>query len=546
MNIWKLGTKWGSDAPSFYEYIKEKGIIISHRGQSNPKKGDYMLLTDDFSALAIAVLKEEPRSVTENEELKEGFLKHEIEYEEEVIYAAADYRILSEAERFEYKMIKGIVEIRNEKIVTKIKAIMAKNENPEEEINLSNNMVGELDILYQSAATGIEEEVEEYPISPFNPEDISIISKNIGIETCLRRLEQGTINLNPDFQRNEVWNITRKSQLIESLMLKIPLPMFYVSADTKGNFTVVDGLQRLSTIRDFVLGQKYLQHKKAEFKGLGFELTNLEFWTEYNGKNFNGLPVFIQNRILETEFSFTIINPGTPEEVKRNIFKRINIGGLPLSSQEIRNALYSGPSTKLLNRLAETKEFKAATADSIKPMRMDDRELILRFLAFWVRDYQCYQKTLSVDSLLSYTMMIINDIGDGSNRRDLNKAIEEGNINPKDIRIKSIEEIEIAFKAGMQRALQLFGRHCFRKSYDYNRRTPINKSLFEMWGVLLAELSESEFNTLLSQKSSMMKEYIPLLENADFYEIVSKNSMSNTAVQKRFQLISKLIKNNIS
>ncbi|MFK7982470.1 MAG: DUF262 domain-containing protein [Saprospiraceae bacterium] len=78
------------------------------------------------------------------------------------------------------------------------------------------------------------------------------------METCLRRLTQGTILLNPDFQRNEVWTIEKKSQLIESLMLKIPLPMFYVSADKKNNYTVVDGLQRLSTIRSFILGDMFL------------------------------------------------------------------------------------------------------------------------------------------------------------------------------------------------------------------------------------------------------------------------------------------------
>lgn len=400
-------------------------------------------------------------------------------------------------------------------------------------------------LLYQLAPTGIEEEEEDGLLSPFNPEDISINSKIIGLETYLRRLEQGTIKLNPDFQRKEVWDATRKSQLIESLMLKIPLPMFYVSSDSKGNFTVVDGLQRLSTIRDFVLGQDYLQSKHPESKGLGFQLSNLEFWREYNNKQFKDLPVFIQNRILETEFSFTIINPGTPEEVKRNIFKRINMGGLPLSSQEIRNALYSGPCTELLNRLAETKEFTEATANSIKSLRMDDKELILRFLAFWVRDHSSYHKTLSIDSLLSYTMMIVNFIGDGSNERDLNKAAKEGHINLSDIRVQAIEDIETAFKIGMRRSLKLFGSHCFRKSYGTNRRTPVNKSLFEMWAVLLAEISETEFEKLVTQKANLMKAYVNLLQKYAFRDMISKNSMNNTAVQKRFQLISELIQNHI-
>lgn len=95
-------------------------------------------------------------------------------------------------------------------------------------------MVGEIDIR----DSGIEEEVvNEELTEPFNPDEISIDPKAVPMETCLRRLKQKSINLNPDFQRNEVWTEDKKSQLIESLMLKIPLPMFYVSADEKGNWT---------------------------------------------------------------------------------------------------------------------------------------------------------------------------------------------------------------------------------------------------------------------------------------------------------------------
>ena len=109
-------------------------------------------------------------------------------------------------------------------------------------------------------------------IQPYNPEEISIETKRIAMETCLRRLRQGTFVLNPEFQRNEVWSATKKSLLIESLMLKIPIPMFYVSSDPKGVLTVVDGLQRLSTIRDFIVNKTLV-------------LQNLEFWKDYNNKH---------------------------------------------------------------------------------------------------------------------------------------------------------------------------------------------------------------------------------------------------------------------
>lgn len=392
-----------------------------------------------------------------------------------------------------------------------------------------------------------EEEVTEILDDPFNPEEISIASKLVPMETCIRRIEQGTIFLNPDFQRNEVWTEEKKSQLIESLMLRIPLPMFYVSADEKNNYTVVDGLQRLSTIRKYVIGDDYLEKKEGAKKGEGFRLKRLEFWKNFEGKTFNELPPNIQNNILEAEFTFTIINPGTPEEVRRNIFKRLNTGGEPLSSQEIRNALYIGKSTILLNELAVYEEFKAAAPMSYKKEnRMEDKELILRFLSFLIRPYTTYKKTNSVDTHLSDTMIIINSFPD-LETKDLKKIIKKAKdrIQLKDIINRDIEVLKERFKVAMVRSKALFGRHAFRKSYGDNRRSPINKSLFETWGVLLSALSPDKFKTLQSNRYDFIEDYIPILENWDFQNAISRDSMSTTSVKFRFETIQKLINNHL-
>mgnify|MGYP003290079602 FL=1 len=248
--------------------------------------------------------------------------------------------------------------------------------------------------LLEEEMTGVEDEADDDESKqPFDPSSISIEKRVITMDAIIRRLEQKTIKLNPGFQRKEVWDETRKCQLIESLLLCIPIPMFYVSADTQGGWTVVDGLQRLSTIRDFVLGQDFLLNGDASKKGHGFRLWGLEFCGSLlNGRNMAELPTLYANRIMETEFTFTVINPGTPEDVKRNIFKRINTGGMILSQQEIRNALYGGGCSALLNELAEMRCFKNATGWSVKSLRMEDKELVLRFVAFLIRDYRRYNK----------------------------------------------------------------------------------------------------------------------------------------------------------
>ena len=401
--------------------------------------------------------------------------------------------------------------------------------------------------IYDEKFSGIENEEEaiEENDHPFNPEEISIEKKLITMETCLRRLEQGTLRLNPDFQRQEVWTDEKKSQLIESLMLKIPIPMFYVSSDEKENLTVVDGLQRLSTIRDFVLGKKYLEALKAketdaiQYKGFGFKLSKLEFWNDFEGTCFNQLPAHIQNRILEPEFTFTIINPGTPEEVRRNIFKRLNTGGMPLSSQEIRNALYIGKATDLLNKLAKRYEFREATCWSIKSERMEDKELILRFIAFIVRDYTTYTRNISIDTWLSDTMVILNALPT-LDTREFNKSVKSKSITKEHINRVNDDFITEKFVIAMKRAKDFFGNHAFRKSYQGKRRTPINKSLFETWGVLLSNLSETEYQQLKQNRDRFMVEYQEIIEDYDFVISISRDSMKHIAVKSRFDKLSAL------
>lgn len=388
-----------------------------------------------------------------------------------------------------------------------------------------------------------EEDVFEEEIEPFNPEEISIEPKVVPMDVLLRRLEQKTIILNPDFQRNEVWNNEQKSRLIESLMLKIPIPMFYVSSDTKSVWTVVDGLQRISTIRDFVLGKEYLNNpeKNRKAKGVGLKLSGLEFWgNKYDGKCFNDLPIFMQNRIYETEFRFTVVNPGTPEEVKRNIFKRLNTGGAPLTSQEIRNALYTGKATVLLAKLAKQKEFLNATSKSVQSNRMLDHELVLRFVSFLIRDYSSYYKSFGSDIWLSDTMIILN-ARPMYNSLDLQKRILKKTIILNTIKDYDDESIISIFIVSMQRAIKLFGKHAFRKSMPGMRRTPINKSLFESWGIILGNMSEQEFTCLQNRKAFLFKEYANLLKDKDFDVAISRDSMRHSSVSYRYKKLKALI-----
>ncbi len=247
--------------------------------------------------------------------------------------------------------------------------------------------------------TGVEierEDPEQDQVErPFDPSQIKLRTVQAVVDQIVTRIEHNEIDIAPDFQRMRgIWDVQRKSRLIESLLLRIPIPVFYVAADHEERWAVVDGVQRISTIHDYVTG--------------AFPLARLEYRREFNGKRYDELPRSMQRRISETQVVVNVVEPGTPPGVMFNIFRRINTGGMMLNGQEIRHALNPGPVRAYLKALAESKEFLDATDRSIRPHRMADRECVLRFLAFHIEPWERYEAG-SLDSCLESTMETLND-----------------------------------------------------------------------------------------------------------------------------------------
>lgn len=213
-------------------------------------------------------------------------------------------------------------------------------------------------------ADGIELETENVSLSPderirpFDPTKINITMAPMALDSLVRRLKNEEINLNTEFQRKSgLWSNVKKSQLIESLLLKIPLPAFYFDASDDGEWLIIDGLQRITAIYEFIVMKT-------------LKLEGLEFFNDLNGLGYEELPRQFSRRIDESSLITFTVKDGTPVNVKYNIFKRLNTGGLELKPQEIRHALYQGQATVFLKELSLSKDFLRVTCHSIKTERM--------------------------------------------------------------------------------------------------------------------------------------------------------------------------------
>lgn len=341
---------------------------------------------------------------------------------------------------------------------------------------------------------------------PFNPEKIKVNTINVVVQQIVDRVDHEEINLSPEFQRMRgIWNAQRKSQLVESLLLRIPIPVFYVAADNNDDWAVVDGVQRISTIYDYVKDQ--------------FVLTRLEYLDYLNGCLHSNLPRAMQRRIEETQLVINVIQPGTPDEVMYNIFHRINTGGMRLNAQEIRHAVNPGQARSYLEELSKTREFLDATDNSIRPTRMADRECILRFLAFHMDRWEEY----SANSL---------NVHLGDAMKKIGKADSE-----------MLALITKDFKKAMMAALHIFGNRAFRKEDGLDgRRRPINMALFAAWGVGLARCSQEQLDVLINKKEKVRTSFALLLQkDQEFVDAISYATGDPRRVQKRFQSVETLI-----
>ena len=364
----------------------------------------------------------------------------------------------------------------------------------------------------------VEEEIQEDPnqnnedsiSKPFDPTKIDVNIETVNLGSLIEMLENGEIDLNPKFQRaSDLWTPIQKSRLIESILLGLPLPSFYFSEDpATQKYAIIDGLQRLCAIRDFVLEKK----KPLKLEGLQFLSETM------GGKTFDELERPEKRRISSLKITMNTLRKGTPVDVKYIIFQRVNTAGITLTPQEMRHALNQGKPADFIMKLAELEAFKLATNYSVKTKRMQDRDFANRFVAFYLMGYESYNGELDVY---------------------LNDAMESLS-SKSDTELAAIESV---FDKTMHTCRSIFDNDAFRKRNNTNDpRKPISKSVFDTISVNIAWLTDEERALLEKRRRGFRSKLKFLFNDLKFNFSISTGTAQKSNVEKRFTDVKQLIK----
>ncbi len=334
----------------------------------------------------------------------------------------------------------------------------------------------------------------DYPIN-----EVLIRQESRTIHDVIRRIDKRTYIMDPEFQRNFLWPEDKQSKLIESVIMRVPLPVFYMAEKENGKMVVVDGLQRLTTFVRFVKGD------------LSLKLPDRK---ELHRKKFSNLQPKLQNRIEDANLIFYTIDSKVPEAVRFDIFERVN-GGIPLTRQQMRNALYQGPATKFLKEEARTEVFLEATGRSLNPKTMRDREFVNRFCAFQILDLSEYNGDM--DRFLAEALKRMN-------------SMEES----------KLSRLSSELHTGMGNNHTIFRQHAFRKhKSDQERRSVLNASL---WDVLSTGLSRVDPDQASKRASELRRAIQKLFEDDDFNKAITYATNAAKQVNHRFETMHSILK----
>jgi hypothetical protein len=311
----------------------------------------------------------------------------------------------------------------------------------------------------------------------------SVVDYNL--DTLDSLIRKGLIDLKPKYQRRFRWDDARKSKLIESFFMNVPVPPIFLNEDTYGKYSVIDGKQRLIAVSDFLNDR--------------FAITGLKVFTELNDKKFSELPDELKSVITtRPTLRAVIILRQSDSQIKFEVFERLNTGGIKLNAQEIRNSAFTGSLNDLILDLSENKLFHSLLGIKIKSKssihrEMKDAELVLRFFTFIVgwKEFR------------------------GGIARSLDKFMSEN----RHISEEIIEEKRKLFTSAIEKVEAAFGDYAFKRWNPETKkwRSPILSALYD---AQMIAVEQFDIKDLSSNRDEIIKGMKELFEDESFQKNV--------------------------
>ena len=344
-----------------------------------------------------------------------------------------------------------------------------------------------------------EEELEEAILSiPPERRVLRTEHYDFAVSTIVGMMDKGEVTI-PEFQRRYVWSDRQASRLVESLIIQCPIPVIYMNQERDESFAVVDGNQRLNSLKRFLED--------------AFPLSGLTSYPELAGLKYSQLDKRFQRHISNRVLRCTVILKETHPQVKFDVFERLNSGAVALTRQELRHGLYYGSLLKAASEVAKALKLENHFG-SRKDKRMKAEELVIRYWAL-SEGIGAYEKPLAT-FISNYA---------------------ETNRNPNE---DQVQELTDNFKLAHKRAVRLFGPHAFTFSKD--GRSRFNAAVFDAQMVACAKLNAARFNTLDARKDVVQKAFEDLQTNVDFARSVTLATSDKAALQGRIHKVASLLK----
>ena len=349
-----------------------------------------------------------------------------------------------------------------------------------------------------------DDENEEY--QP-DPDEVPIHERklytqpyDLNIRSLVGQIKEKTLHLRPisdkpKFQRGYVWSNRLASLLIESILLKIPIPPCYFSQNDEFELDVIDGQQRIYSIYRFLNNQ--------------FSLSGLKVLKELNGMLYHKLRRKQQLQIESHTLRSVVVTNDSHPDIQFDVFERLNTNTMPLNAQELRNCVYRGNLNDLLGDLVTHKPWLQILGKKQSDKRLRDEELILRFMAFQI---------LGIDSYKTPQKHWLND------------AAKIG----RHFGDAKLDELARTWKSAINNSLIIFSStECFRRPDQRGKKTVINRALMDLVMNSLAKKPDP----LVKEKAGEFKRaYDQLLQDDEFKDLISRAIDHKSRTNRRFDI----------